>query len=78
MMRARAGDWLPSRAEIEERLAEQTRFEEDALAQGRMTLFELCAQRFLPGVTELPLYNGRTLGRVDWARFPRRRRRTRP
>jgi hypothetical protein len=66
--------WRPSRAEIEAMIAEQTSFEEDWLAQGRITLWDLCAKRFLPGVTERPLYTGRAPIRVDWTRFPRRRR----
>jgi hypothetical protein len=63
-----------SRAEVEEMIAEQRQFEEDALRTGRLTLYALCAMRFLPGVTEQPLYTGRTLGLVNWAIFPRRRR----
>jgi hypothetical protein len=75
MMRDRSDEpWMPSRAEMEEMIAAQAQFEEDALREGRVTLLALCAARFLPGVTEVPLYTGRTLGLVNWRIFPRQRR----
>jgi len=73
-MEQRHGDWLPSREEIEEMIADQARLEEEAMTRGELTLFELCARWFLPGISELPLYTGRAPGRIDWQRFPERRR----
>jgi hypothetical protein len=64
MMRERV-DGPSSRAEVEAMIREQEQFEEDALAHGRLTLFELCALRFLPirqpGVMTLPLFDGSTM-----------------
>lgn len=67
-------DWLPNRAELEEMIAEQAQFEEDALRSGRTTLYALCASRYLPGIMELPMFTGRAVHLSDWAIFPRRRR----
>jgi hypothetical protein len=66
--------WLPNRADIEEVMAEEEQFEEDALRTGRTTLYALCAARYLPGVTELTLFTGPAVHLRDWTIFPRRRR----
>jgi hypothetical protein len=65
---------LPSRAELEALMEEHRQFEADAVHRGQLSVCELCALWFLPGLTELPLSTGRAPIRVDWRRFPTRRR----
>jgi hypothetical protein len=74
-MRERVDDpQLPSRAELEELMEEHRQFEADAVRQGQLSVCELCARWFLPGLAELPLSTGRAPIRVDWRRVPTRRR----